>query len=40
VGPFGDANNFQEHVQMPKNAMDRVAVPQAWTQVVLFNSGI
>jgi len=36
VGPLGNGPNYEEQLQMVKNATERASVPHDWTQVVLF----
>jgi len=36
VGPFRNGPNYQEQLQMVKNATERALLPHDWMQVVLF----
>jgi len=36
VGPFGNDANYEDQIQMVKNAQQRANVPHDWMQVMLF----
>jgi len=35
-GPFGNGDDYQDHINMVKHASEIAAVPHEWTQVILF----